>query len=72
MKDNVKFIRISSEDRIWRVEVDGTEVGELNQCEGASWYFDYSDGDETDFDDGLTIWQAKLACIDYLEKIGEV
>lgn len=57
-------------DESYTVVIEGTRVGELNR-DGKDWWFeDYSEGDQTFFNCGMTLKRAKAATIKYLDSIG--
>jgi hypothetical protein len=65
----VAFPRESDQELIVKVETNGRydEVGQLNGYRGTWWYSDWSEGDDTYFDDDVaTLAQAKQATMQWL------
>lgn len=52
------------------VVVDGTRIGELDHGGNCWWFDDYSEGDQTYFDEGISFQEAKAETIKYLDQIG--
>jgi hypothetical protein len=67
--EEVGFPRESDQELIVKVETNGRydEVGQLNGYRGTWWYSDWSEGDDTYFDDDVaTLAQAQQATMQWL------
>jgi hypothetical protein len=69
--EEVAFPRESDQELIVKVETNGRydEIGQLNSYRGTWWYSDWSEGEDTYFDEDRvqTLAEARLATMNWLK-----